>query len=246
MSGNARRTTLPACVMRCRWLCGIAVLVTLAFCSADGQPVELGPRDDCRLLPPTSDDCASGTLYYHHDDSAENGYGWSFGWMPPYYGAFAEAFDLGAGTVECGAYWFSQIGYFYGEPMDAYVWDGGITRDPGEVLCVVYGAGLDNIPYWPDCGQNDIAIECCVSGEFTVGWWADFTDQQLQWYMCADENGPGGHPWTCIMPGIGYPTGWQHPEIVFGECQSLMIGAYFEAGPSPSQSPSWGRIKALF
>ncbi|MBD3236628.1 MAG: hypothetical protein GF330_07985 [Candidatus Eisenbacteria bacterium] len=48
-------------------------------------------------------------------------HGWWFGWKEPYDGAFAEAFDLGCGRVVCGTYWFSQIGWFYGEPLDAYV-----------------------------------------------------------------------------------------------------------------------------
>ncbi|MBD3236627.1 MAG: hypothetical protein GF330_07980 [Candidatus Eisenbacteria bacterium] len=114
------------------------------------------------------------------------------------------------------------------------------------MLCLIFGVELDNLPYWPDCGQNDVPVDCCVLGEFTVGWWADFTEQPLQWCICADEDGPGGYPWTCVMPGLGYPTGWNHPEVVFGTCQSLLIGAYFAEDPSQLASPSWGRIKALF
>ncbi|MBD3236255.1 MAG: hypothetical protein GF330_06110, partial [Candidatus Eisenbacteria bacterium] len=139
---------------------------------------------------PPDEECG-GTLFCHHDGSAENAYGWSFGWTEPSCGAFAEAFGLGYGRVVCGAYWCSQIGWFYGEPMDAYVWAGGGTREPGEVLCLIPGVALDNVPYWPDCGQDDVPIDCCVSGEFTAGWWADFTEQPLQWYICADEDGPG-------------------------------------------------------
>jgi hypothetical protein len=119
----------------------------------------------------------------NHDWSFENAYAWSCdGSIPPYYGAWEEAFDLGPGVVECGAYWFTQIGYFPSLPMDAYVWQGGA----------------------------------------------------------------GGCPWTCIAPGIGYPTGWQHPSVVFPHCRSLGIGVYFGDPPLSGECRSWGAIRALF
>jgi hypothetical protein len=62
----------------------------------------------------------------------------------------------------------------------------------------------------------------------------------------ADENGPGGHPWTHVAPGFGYPTGWQHPATIWGETRSLGMGVYVAEGPTPVTPGTWGRIKALY
>ena len=49
-----------------------------------------------------------------------------------------------------------------------------------------------------------------------------------------------------IAPGIGYPTGWGHPDLIWPSTQSLGIAAYFCEPPSPVESPTWGAVKALF
>ena len=223
----------------------VLAVATLIVVAHAGTYEDLGYREDTVMHPAQGDDCIS-VLYENHDGSCENAYCYAWGYEPPYFGAFAEAYDLGPGIVECGAYWFTQIGYFTGEPMDCYVWEGGVTTDPGDVVCLITGVVPDNVPYWPDCGQNDVELGCCVEGEFTVGFWADFSDQACQWYICADINGPGGYPWTCVAPGIGYPTGWNHVEVVFGPTASLCLGVYFAEDPSPAESQTWGSIKALF
>ena len=69
---------------------------------------------------------------------------------------------------------------------------------------------------------------------------------QCEEYVCADESGPGGHPWTNIAPGIGYPSGWQNPNVVWPNCRSLGIGATITEEPSPVESVTWGAIKTLF
>lgn len=228
----------------------MAALLAALLVGAAGADVhhQLGYRDDTTLIPSQGDDCAQGVLFYNHDDSPENGYAWGFGGtVPPYYGAWAEAYDLGPGTIECATYWFSQVGYFQGDPMDCYVWEGGVTAEPAGVICMVPGVVPENMPYWPDCGQNDIDIGCCIGDrEFTIGYWADFSDQTPQWYICSDVNGFFGYPWTCIAPGIGYPTGWNHVNVVFDYCISLFIGGYFSESPSPVESRTWGDVKALF
>jgi hypothetical protein len=226
----------------------VFLVLTMAGAANGDTAYTLGHSDDTVMVPAQGDDCSEGVLFHNHDGSAENGYAWSgAGTVPPYYGAFAEAYDLGGGTVVCGAYWLSQIGYFSGEPMDCYVWEGGVTTEPGDVLCMIPGVVPGNVPLWPDCGQNDVEIGCCVSGEFTVGYWADFSDQAPQFYICVDEDGPGGYPWTCVAPDIGYPTGWQHPGMVWGDMTiSMCIGAYFGDDPSPAESRTWGSVKALF
>jgi hypothetical protein len=200
------------------------------------------------LIPSQSDDCSEGELIHNFDGSIESGYCWDMGGVsPPYFGAYAEAYDLGVGCIVCGAYWFTQIGYFLGNPMDAYVWEGGITAEPDGVLCLIPGVVPSNIPYWPECGQNDVQMGCCVSGEFAVGWWADWSPQFLcEWYICADTDGPVQHPWTCVQPGTGYPSYWQHVYDIVPGCSSLAIGVYFTEEPSPVTSETWGAVKAFF
>jgi len=206
----------------------------------------LGYREDTVIIDDERDECV-GTLVYHHDYSFENGYCWGYGGLvPPYYGALAEGFDLGAVTVECGNFWFTGIGYMYPDPTDIYVWDGGVDGPPSGVLCMVPGVIGVNVGYWPDCNENNIEIGCCVSGDFAVGYWQPLWAGVCPFYCCADENGPGGHPWTCIAPGIGYPSGWQNPDVVWPDCVSLGIGATIIEGPSPAESRTWGAVKALF
>lgn len=213
-----------------------------------GSGHDLGASESTAMRASPRDDCSAAELTYNYDGSIENGYCWDMGGVsPPYYGAFAEAYDLGPGCVVCAAYWFTQVGYFSGNAMDAYVWDGGVTGEPGSVLCLVPGFVPENIPYWPECGQNDIAIACPVSAQFTVGWWADWSPEfQCEWYICSDESGPVRHPWTCVQPGVGYPSSWQHAYEVFPGCSSMAIGVYFSSEPSPVESRSWGAIKFLF
>ncbi len=178
------------------------------------------------------------TFVYHHDGSFENGVCWSYaGSVPPYYGAFGEAFDLGPARIHGAAFWATHTGDFHGQPTDVYIWEGGITGQPGAVLCLVPGVVYDNVPIWPSVGQNDVDIECTTSGAFTVGCWADFSAIACPWYLAADEDGFDGYPWTCIAPGIGYPTGWQDPSLVWGPIQSLGIGVYVSEC-SPAAAPS--------
>jgi hypothetical protein len=59
------------------------------------------------------------------------------------------------------------------------------------------------------------------------------------------RDGPGGHPWTCIAPGIGYPSGWQDPSVVWGETQSMGCSVNFEQS-TPIEPATWAVVKALF
>ncbi len=210
--------------------------------------VSLGATQAIRIqrIP---DDC-SMSLFANHDDSFENAYCWQQeGVAPPYFGAFGEAFDLGQGEIECVAIWATTGSSHLSEPMTLYVWRGGIGSPPGEVLYMRSEQVLTNIPFWPSVGQNNLEVGegWCVNETFTVGYWADFSLSECWWYVASDESGVGGYPWTNIAPGIGYPTGWQDPSVVWESCRSLGIGVFFDAGgPSPAQSPTWGRIKVLF
>ena len=223
----------------------LAVLALVGAASADNY-ASLGYSEDTITSGDQSDQCV-GVLIYNHDYSFENGYCWQLGGcVPPYYGAFGEGFDVGAVNVECGMYWFSQQGYYNGFPMDAYVWEGGVSGPPGGVLCVVPGVTGLNIGFWPSCTMSEVEIGCCVGGEFTVGYWVDFSIELCQWFICADQNGFGGFPWTNIAPGIGYPTGWQDPTIIWGTTQSLGFGATLTDHPSAPESRTWGAVKDLF
>ena len=71
-----------------------------------------------------------------------------------------------------------------------------------------------------------------------------------------DLDGAGGHPWTCVAPGLQWPSGWQDPSIVYEPTRSMGIGVYFGRDPAGveelpevqqlPQSPTWGTVKELF
>jgi hypothetical protein len=183
-----------------------------------------------------------------HDGTFENGYAWegSLGVVPPYYGAFGEGYDMGEGLVFCGAYWVSTAPfYWYGQTADCYIWEGGVNTPPGAVLGVVTGVVFDNVPLWPGIGQNDVELNIWVHGPFTVGYWGNWPGTMCGFFCAADTDGAQGHPWTCIGPGVGYPSGWQDPSIVWGPTRSMGCGAYFEQG-TPVESATWGAVKTLF
>ena len=203
----------------------LAVAVVAANAS---NPVSLGYSTETTISEPDTRACSSGALHYNHNGSFENGYAWQYdGVVPPYYGCFGEAYDLGAVTVHCGAYWLTQIGYFTGQRADCYVWEGGVTRPPGAVVGVVTGVLFSGIAYWPSISQHDVDLNIDVTGEFTVGYWGNWPGSgPCGWYVAADLDGEQGHPWTNIAPGIGYPTGWQDPSIVWGYTPALGIGVW--------------------
>lgn len=228
-------------------LCVTALLqVLLAFTTVADVGIDLGHRTDTFILPSPDTECED-SLYVHHDYTFENGFCWGYGGVsPPYYGAFGESFDLGSGFIECGAFWFTIAGMYWPCQMDVYVWEGGITGPPGNVLSLSHGHVPENVPFWPAIGQNDFAIELDVTAEFTIGFWADYSLAICPYFIAADIDGLGGYPWVNIQPGVGYPTGWQHPSVIWGTTQSMGIGAYFRSPPTPIASETWGRMKALF
>jgi hypothetical protein len=188
------------------------------------------------------------------DGTFENGYCWRFGGVvDPYYGAFAEGFE-GIGSVGSLRVYLTQIGYYQGGLSELFVWgdDGGI---PGSVLHVRPGVDFGEMAFWPDVSAHDVPLSCIVQGAFYVGYQGNFQCEACQYYCAADEDGPGGNPWTCIAPGIGYPTGWQHPSLVWGDVQALGIGVQIALSSGVEELPeeslydqrtNWGRIKALF
>jgi hypothetical protein len=231
----------------------ITFLMTLLWLAGSAGAADLastGHSANTTIVPAGSDDC-TWTLYHNHDGSFENGFCWQYGGVVPgtTYGAFGEGFDMPfySCLIQCIDLWVTQVGNYSGHPLDLYLWEGGVSSPPGAVLGVVTGATLTNVPYWPSVGQNPIQFNGGAPSPFTIGYWADFSAQVCQWYIGCDEDGFGGFPWTNIAPGIGYPTGWQHPATVWGVCQSLGIGIHASEGPfSPVEDVTWGAIKELF
>jgi hypothetical protein len=137
--------------------------------------------------------------------------------------------------------------------VDVYVWEDGISEEPGTVLALVTGVHLWIIPSWPGVARNDVEIGVDVQGEFSIGCWQVLYEDL---YFAADHDEPGGNPWTCIAPGLGWPSGWQDPAIVWEDIRSMGMGVFFEPRdpsgvddfPEGWEEPgsSWGRIKALF
>jgi len=232
---------------------GAAVILAASACCAAALADEaqtVGYRDHTLILP-ARDPC-SGTLEVNHDDSFENGYCFEGSAASPEpYGSWGEAYDLGqCCEVICGSYWVTTVPqYWLGQAANIYIWEGGVTGEPGGVLFVLPDVVFENVPRWPEVGQNDVAVGVIVSGEFTVGFWGNW--EPYPWggyFIAADEDGAGGRPWVYIAPGHGLPSGWQHPGVVpiFRDCRSLGIGLYYGESPTPVEAPSWGRVKRLF
>jgi hypothetical protein len=250
-------------------MCGRSALPTVVLwavlCGVVGADEIAIPErhDDGVAVAAQRPECSDAELYVHHDYSFEWGGEWSYCWhfggvQPPYYGAFGEAYDLGPGTVVCGSYWVCTMGYYIDTYKDVYVWDGGVSSEPCGVLAMVPHVGFHQLGYClDDFGQNDYEIGIDVSGDFTVGMWMDWSCCVCNHMIGADRDGPGGHPWTCIAPGLEWPSGWQDPSIVWGPTKSMGIGVYFSPRDPSSvdefpndepipEPPTWGRIKALF
>ncbi|MBD3335038.1 MAG: hypothetical protein GF355_05940 [Candidatus Eisenbacteria bacterium] len=245
-----------------RYLATLSVLlVTASLClpaSANENAEELGYREDTRIIPgPDEEICPGAILVQNDDGSFENGYSWRFGGVvPPEYGAWAECYDA---EYVCGVeLMLTQDGYFGEQDMDVYVWDASSEGnpppgpDPANVLCVLPGIIPDPPAMWPDVSAHDYQVCCLTEGQHFVGYWPNWPGAGVGWYVAADEIPPEvGCPRTKIAPGIGYTTGWNHPNVVatFSGCRNLGLREYSGLGdcqPTAAQPTSWGRIKSLY
>jgi hypothetical protein len=231
----------------------LLLAVVVGAAGAADNPVSVGPGEG--IVVPSGDDnpCPGSTLYSNHDGSFENGYAWRYGGIvPPYYGAFAEGFESDGYNWVCGAQFYLSTlsGMYFGQNMDVYVWDGDATN-PNNVIGMTPGIVPGTIAIWPNISTHDIDIQdVYFEGWVYVGYWGNWPGGVNGWFIAADLDGFGGLPRTNIAPGIGYPTGWQDPSIVWGPTQSLGIGAYGGFGippppPNPTLETTWGRIKEL-
>lgn len=193
----------------------------------------------------SSGDC--GTTLLNADGSYEDGYSWQYGGLvSPTYGALAECYQ-GQSTV-CGAFFdFTGVGYFETGLIDVYVWVDDAGR-PGAVLCARFSAHPPSLPMWPDFARFHVDLpECCTGDAWWVGYWGDWPGQQSMQYVGADLDGPGGCPMTNIAPGLGWPSGWQSVDLVWGTTAALGIGAEVQPClPVPTQTSSWGSVKRLY
>jgi hypothetical protein len=219
-----------------------------ALVSAAENSVALGfSRNTTIISAPTPDsECA---LAQQDDGTFENGYAWAYaGVAEPDYGSWAECYD---NAFVCTVNLFlTDVGYYMGQSCDVYVWEdaGG---NPGNVLFVLNGFVPGQPAFWPDISEHVADVNFCANGPHFVGFWPNWPGQLLGWFIASDENGLGmGCPRTKIAPGIGYPTGWQHPNVVstFGACLDLGIRETYltSCEPTATEETTWGKIKALY
>jgi hypothetical protein len=234
-------------------------LLLLLSASPGDQATDLGFREDTKIIESHEDgDFCPGTLLLMTDDGDfENGYCWRFaGVIPPDYGSWAECHES---DFICGVqFLLTQTGYYIGQTMDVYVWESAADGnpppgpDPGNIICVLTNVEPGAIAFWPDISAHNVKVCCETGGSHFVGYWPNWSMEGCGWFIASDEDGPGeGCPRTKIAPGIGYPTGWSHPNIVgtFGGCKDLGIRVFSGSGdcpPTPSRPSTWGRIKALY
>lgn len=224
------------------------------------DPAEsLGYNDQTQIIPDAGDGefCPGTVLLRNDDDTFENGYAWRFaGVVEPDYGAWAECYES---DFVCGVeYMLTQTGYYIGQTMDVYVWgwdpEGSPPPgpDPGNVLCVLNGVSPGPVAFWPDISSHDIRVCCVTNGFHFIGYWPRWPGEGPGWFIAVDEDGPGlGCPRSKMAPGIGYPTGWNHPNLVgtFAGCKALGLREYSGQGdcePTARQATSWGRIKSIY
>lgn len=232
----------------CGMLVGMLALRILSGSMAEATDFDqVGPTDDPGAVLEYGDDLCEGLLVCNHDHTFENGCTWQYGGVvPPYYGAFAEGFDLGETTLRCVVLWITQIDLYAGGPCDVYVWDGGCPDAPGAVLSVTPDVDPGPPAYWPDTSRHDIDIpDLVVDGSFAVGYWGAWPGAMTQWFVTADLDGPGGHPWTYIAPGTGFPMHWRDPSVVWGPIESLGLGC-LHGEVTRVEGQTWGAIKGLF
>lgn len=220
--------------------------------AALGQSASLGTSaGQAREIPASSDldACPGASMILGFDGSIESGIQWrGIGVQEDYVGAFGQGFSLGPGVLHCMSIWLSQEGFYNDALSDVYVWSGGVDQEPGEVLFLLPDLVFANVPNWPEVGENRVEVELSVSGEFTVGCWGQWPGETPgRYYWATDADGPFGPAWTLIGFDQGFPVGWHHPRIVWGDTivHNMAMGVTFDSSPVPTKPTTWGRIKAL-
>ena len=198
------------------------------------------------LLAASGSDEPCGETLMSSDGSYENGYSWQYGGVArPMFGALAECYQgrVTVCSVDCD---FSGIGIEAGS-IDVFVWDDE-SGCPGAVLCVRMNFNPGTVAFWPSVSRHRVLMpNCCTGDAWWVGYWGDWPGQMSGLYVGADLDGPGGCPKTCIAPGLGFPSGWQSVDVVWGSTAAMGIGAeVLPCAPVAIETKSWGQVKALY
>jgi len=169
----------------------------------------------------------------------------------PDWGSFAEGYSCLTTGAVCGieAVFTRALDWSGSGSIDLYAWGYDVASDdPGNVLSLVVAAPVSGVDYWPYVSALDFAVPPTeVPGQgFFVGYWPrSHYLHPTQFTPCFDADGPGGVPRTKIVPGIGYPTGWQDVDVVF-EGAAVGLRPWVAGGPVPSERTSWSALKALY
>lgn len=222
--------------------------VASAGMASGSDPASVGVGQGVVLEGPGDDNpCPGSELDHNSDGSYENGYAWQYGGIvAPYYGAFAEGYAVENDVCGLQLHLTTVSGIFSNQSFDAYVWDSDGTN-PTNVLSITTNLHISMPAIWPEISAHDLDInDAYTYGDIFAGYWGNWPGLYTGWYVAADLDGFGGMPRTNIAPGIGYPTGWQDPSIVWGPTQALGIGIYSWYGIVPTHETTWGELKALF
>jgi hypothetical protein len=215
-------------------------LVFILLLSGSAFAADVSNLDDVKFIAP-----GDRALYTNHDGTFENGFAWQYeGNAPPDVGAFAECFDItGDPNITSVVLWLTQVGNYTGQPSTIFVWEGS---PPGAPLCTVENVVFTDIAVYPEFSMHEVPINCVYDGVVSVGFYALWPGDVSGFYIAADIDGTtGGCSWTNIAYDIGYPDGWQDPEVVWGALNSLGIGLNTSDGTAADEE-TWGTIKALY
>ena len=104
--------------------------------------------------------------------------------------------------------------------------------------------------FWPSLSIHCFDVSVALSDyEFVwLGYLANWPGLACAVYLGADLDGFGAPcPYmTNIAPGIGYPTGWNPVDDIWGPTQAMGIEGCWSTGPVPVEEATWGQIKALY
>ncbi len=250
-----------------KWLVSlVAVLAVGLFSVALAGPYSsLGYSNETVVIEPEG---RPGRLEVaNHDGTFEDAFCWQgagcVGSTPPYYGCFAEAFDLTYGEVNGISIWLTRGGDdSFSSDLDILVWDGGVLSSPEDasVIEVFPGAIPTNVPMWDTVGRNDFPVTTfTIHDPFSVGYYSDFAGTNCDWFLAVDRDGAGGgHPWTNVLPDLeDLPDGWVTPDQVWGApVASFGIAIDFtDLSDAPfdddydhgsDESSTWAQVKALY
>lgn len=241
-NGDRHMTILQAAAALCS-----LILMTGVVCASE-EPLGTTGSSESTIIngPPSTDgDCE---VFCHHDDSLEGGFCWQFGGAaPPDYGAWAECYEGAVWIREIHLY-FTQTGYYTGQTMDVYIWEDDGTGLPGAVAGAQLGVSPGPIDFWPTITRVELDFSLEAPESHWIGFWGNWPDEVCAWYIMADQDGFPGCPATKIAPGIGYPTGWNDPNIIpaFYPITSMGICKCATEEPTPTAKATWGRIKSMY